>query len=211
MLLYCVPCNEEFYSLTSSQITMTNLDFEYYSNSSCEPCPYGALCKNEIKSKANFWGEIYTQRLFMYLCTEGYCCQNLTCDTYNQCANNRAGKLCGRCEDGYSEALFSTQCIKNEDCTYAYTFWVIIALYGFLYVLFFVLEEEWQMLLSNIVMWLKHKIHIFRVKYAIFKSNATVSVQKDNDDVGAYMSIFMYYIQIPSLLRVSIIYENERG
>ena len=137
MLLYCVPCNEEFYSPTSSQITMTNLDFEYYSNSSCEPCPYGALCKNEIKSKANFWGEIYNQRLFMYLCPEGYCCQNLTCDTYNQCANNRAGKLCGRCEDGYSEALFSTQCIKNEDSTYAYTFWVIIALYGFLYVLFF--------------------------------------------------------------------------
>jgi len=39
--------------------------------------------------------------------------ENLKIDS---CASRREGRLCGRCQPGYSEAWFSTLCVPNDDC-----------------------------------------------------------------------------------------------
>ena len=48
--------------------------------------------------------------------------------------------------DGYSESLFSTDCIHDDDCSYASAFWVVIGLYGIIYVLLFVMEGEIELI-----------------------------------------------------------------
>ena len=221
LLLYCVPCIEALYSLSASELVITNFVFSPISNSTCLECPYGALCDVDIKAKANFWGNQHGDEIYMYLCPEGYCCQDLTCYTFDVCASKRSGTLCGECLEGYSEALFSAECILDEECTYASLFWLVIILYGLLYVIFFILEEEWQVLLSNFTVWIKAAL--FRALSKFFNhdclrppalsnvdriSDGTQDEEED-DTAGAYMSIFMYYIQIPSILKIAILYRDD--
>ena len=116
LLLYCFPCTEGSYSLVDSHIIMHNLNMTYVRNSTCLSCPYGAICDSTVVAKANFWGDKYEDEISMYLCP--------------------AGRLCGQCKDGYSESLYSAKCILNEECTYASIFWIMLGLYGFIYVTF---------------------------------------------------------------------------
>ena len=233
LLLYCVPCVQTQYSLEPTQLTINDLNFTRLSTATCSSCPYGAECDIDVRSKANFWGNEHNNEIQMYLCPDDYCCQNLTCINYNECAPNRIGLLCGECDVGYSESLFSTECILNSECTYATTFWLVVVLYGMVYVVFFVLEDEWQMILNTFTEWLKSIVFKLtrRLRKVRAASSATAKAQEDlqshklsesnvadtvediagtGDDIaGAYVSIFMYYIQIPSLLKVTILYRDQ--
>ena len=243
LLLYCRPCSFAKYSLVGAHLTMDNLNFTYIVNSTCHKCPYGALCNDNIKAKANFWGEEYDNEVDMYLCPEDYCCPDAHCTTFDKCAFNRTGRLCGKCKDGYSESLYSAECIPHDECTYVSIFWVILAVYGCAYVIFFLLEEEWQLLLHSFTTWLQLMFfhYLFKCRRGAKRVHRAVSVRRksttinsktkvdnstnekpdtggtDDDDEeedaedahSAYLSIFMYYVQIPSLLRISIFYENE--
>ena len=226
LLIYCEPCTEELYSLFPSQISMTDLTFTETDNQ-CKKCPYGAECDTDVRAKANFWGDVYNNEITMYLCPDDYCCQNVTCSTFDMCATNRTGILCGECYEGHSEALFSADCIRDEECTYASLFWLIIVLYGLFYVLFFVLEEEWQMILSNFTVWIKGIFYNIMLKCCGGKCSSLgesagaarnnnqaddeEDEEEEDDTAGAYMSIFMYYIQIPSLLKISILYLDHNN
>ena len=44
---------------------------------------------------------------------------------YDSCASNRMGPLCGHCKDGYSESMFGTLCIPNEECGWQ-NWWVAL-------------------------------------------------------------------------------------
>ena len=212
LMLYCVPCLEKHYSLTSSELNINSIAVTHTSNATCFSCPYGALCDIKVQAKGNFWGIIFEDEVYMYICPDGYCCQELVCETFHGCASHRQGTLCGRCSKGYSEALFSTRCIQNEECSYTSSFCIVIGLYGFIYVIFFVLEEEWQTLLSSFMKWFKCKMMLM-LKYlsGYFKSRDILQRNNVEDDsAGAYMSIFMYFIQIPNILKVNIIYADER-
>ena len=203
--IHCTPCDEAMYSLTHAQVVINNLDVHRVSEAHCKRCPYGAHCHIDVKAKANFWGESHNNEVAMYLCPEEYCCQDLVCSTYDICAPHREGILCGQCEQGYSESLFSAKCIKNEECTYATTFWLVIVLYGLLYVVFFILEEEWGIFLGNFTSWLKSKMCLFMAR------QPGTSASDEDDVVGAYLSIFMYYIQVPNILKISILYRHNTG
>lgn len=91
----------------------------------CDDCPYGGHCVQGITSVANFWGfpvdvirngTPVGQVVKFQHCPKGYCCSTPECPSVDSCINNRYGPLCGRCSEGYSEALFSPACIPNDQC-----------------------------------------------------------------------------------------------
>ena len=100
----------------------------------CNVCPLGANCTGLIKALPNYWGYKNSQdnSVTMIRCLDGYCCTgNDTCDGIDPCNTNRTGNICGKCQKGLSEALFSTECLSADSCVGAiallyYTLCVII-------------------------------------------------------------------------------------
>ena len=100
----------------------------------CKVCPIGANCTGSIKALTHYWGykDPQNDSVTMIRCPDGYCCEvNDPCDGINSCNANRTGNICGKCQKGLSEALFSTECISAEKCIGAiailyYTICVII-------------------------------------------------------------------------------------
>ena len=100
----------------------------------CKVCPVGADCTGPIKALPNYWGykNFKDDSVTMIRCLNGYCCKgNDSCDGINSCNINRTGNICGKCQKGLSEALFSTECLSADSCIGAiallyYTLCVII-------------------------------------------------------------------------------------
>ena len=85
----------------------------------CKICPLGANCTGPIKALPNYWGykDIKDDSVTMIRCPDGYCCKgNHTCDGINSCNANRTGNICGKCPNGLSEVLFSTECLSADSC-----------------------------------------------------------------------------------------------
>ena len=87
----------------------------------------------------------------------------------NTCMPNRYGRLCGRCQAGYTEALFSAVCVTDEQC--GPTWLVPLALaFGLFYALFLLFQPDLKQFLfsptvSNqflVARWrhAKHKVHM---------------------------------------------------
>ena len=125
----------------------------------------------------------------------------------------RVGTLCGRCQDGYSESLFSTECLSNDECSLKSLFWLIIGGYGLLYCLFFVFESEWSLIVRGFSSWMWSKCCCRRgarnTQQEVNPFRQAVSMEEEKEP-GAYMTIFMYYVQVPALLKISILYNNGR-
>ena len=100
----------------------------------CKVCPLGANCTGSIKALPNYWGYINSKddSVTMIRCPDGYCCTgNDTCDGIDSCNINRTGNICGKCQKGLSETLFSTECLSTDTCIGAiallyYTLCVIV-------------------------------------------------------------------------------------
>ena len=100
----------------------------------CKVCPLGANCTGPINALPNYWGykDSKDDSVTMIRCPDGYCCKgNDTCDGINSCNINRTGNICGKCQKGLSEVLFSTECLSADSCVGAiallyYTICVII-------------------------------------------------------------------------------------
>ena len=100
----------------------------------CKVCPLGADCTGSIKALPNYWGykDSKDDSVTVIRCPDGYCCTgNDTCDGINSCNINRTGNICGKCQKGLSEVLFSTECLSADSCVGAiallyYTICVII-------------------------------------------------------------------------------------
>ncbi len=121
----------------------------------------------------------------------------------------RVGPLCGRCEAGYSESLFSTECLPNETCDPWSLFWFIVGVYGLLYCLFFVFEPEWSAMVQSFSTWMWTRC-CRRNKTQPPPVRDRAQPQREEKEPGAYMTIFMYYVQIPDLLKISILYNDGR-
>ena len=100
----------------------------------CKACPLGANCTGPINALPHYWGYKNSKddSVTMIRCPDGYCCEgNDTCDGINSCNINRTGNICGKCQKGLSEVLFSTECLSADSCVGAiallyYTICVII-------------------------------------------------------------------------------------
>ena len=163
----------------------------------CSRCPYGAMCQSGVWNVDGFWGEISRQtELEMYLCPQDYCSSNISEPVaYDACADNRMGVLCGRCTEGYSESLYGTSCVPNEDC--GLQNWgaiLLIIFYGIFYVLFFMFEPEW----SSFLKMLTKKV-----------TCSGDDPDREQASEGGYLPIFLYFIQIVALLRISIVFDSN--
>ena len=112
-----------------------------YHDITCRDCPYGGNCDEQIRSLPNFWGYEIDGVIHFSQCPKGYCCSAAFCPSYNTCANHRTGVLCSKCEHGYSEALFSSKCVPDEECGPIWI-WPFSAGMGILYMLFVFFQKD---------------------------------------------------------------------
>lgn len=114
----------------------------------CMDCPYGGHCVQGITAIANFWGYKAGAVAKFQHCPKGYCCSTPRCSSMNACAPRRQGRLCGRCEAGYAEALFSPDCVSNETCG---PFWLLpfAISVGLLYTLFLLFQVDLKQFLFS--------------------------------------------------------------
>ena len=85
----------------------------------CHLCPYGGRCLNGISAVPNFWGYVTGagDSVRFQGCPRGYCCATTAdCHGIDVCRSNRVGVLCGQCQPGFSEAIFTADCFPNVDC-----------------------------------------------------------------------------------------------
>lgn len=135
-VLYCFPCEKGTYSV----------DYESYQSVDkngalsvkkikCLVCPSGGKCDSSVVSNDNFWGELSNKTVRFFPCPYRYCCSsyNRNCISYHTCSFNRGGILCGTCDQGYSDNIMSTGCIKNDNC-FTPWFWVMFFIFAMLYV-----------------------------------------------------------------------------
>ena len=198
--IFCRACSENKYSLATSRVKVDWITATVENDISCLTCPYGAKCVRGIWNNIGFWGRegAISSAVTMFPCPPDYCEQNTSRQVaYDACAADRVGVLCGRCRDGYSESLFGTNCIPNSLCGWQNWFVaVFIALYGILYVLFFMFENDY----SRLIQFISDKL--LRRTTAAAAAAAERNTDADLSETG-YFQIFMYYIQTSSLLQVT--------
>lgn len=160
---YCEPCARNKYSLDRGFLnysrslnatlihytlnvngqspTTPALDLYVYRDITCRPCPYGGRCLQQIAAVPNFWGYKTKYGIRFQNCPKGYCCTSMDCRGYNRCAPHRTGPLCGRCEEGFSEALFSSDCVPDDLCDSTWL-WPVLLGSGVLYFLFLLFQKD---------------------------------------------------------------------
>ena len=166
---FCESCPRNKYSLDNGYLnyTMVFNDFAYFTlliNGSepspqytgnyihhkiqCLNCPYGGHCVQGITSVANFWGYSEGEVVKFQHCPKGYCCSTPECPSIDSCSSHRQGTLCGRCSEGYSEALFSPHCIPNDKCDrmWIYPFSTGV---GLIYAIFLLFQADLQQFLFS--------------------------------------------------------------
>ena len=126
-LTYNCPACKDSYSLEAGAVqTIEGQPTPNYTAIECLPCPYGGNCKDGLLTATpNFWGARVGNEVGFYHCPDNYCCSSSKCSSFDECADKRTGILCGKCEVGFSEALFSQTCVADADCTSA---WLILAI-----------------------------------------------------------------------------------
>ncbi|CAD5111644.1 unnamed protein product [Dimorphilus gyrociliatus] len=181
-LLFCDPCPDQTYSLdggtlfgslSSKNLTITPTD--------CISCPYGGSCsRGKVGANENFWGfkKKNKNEIKFINCQDSYCCTKKRCDSYNECAPNRVGPLCGECRADMSEVLFSPDCRENEKCTDSW-FIIIEIISIFISFLFFAYQMEITLFIMQRLLWVP------------------ITHSDDAAMAGYIKSIFYFYQTVP--------------
>ncbi len=166
-----------------------------YTDVTCNICPYGGSCNGGIQAKANYWGVYVDNTVEFYYCPPGYCCSTAVCATYNTCGNHRQGTLCSQCESGYSEALFSTACVPDVECSH-FWFWSLYFTTVFTSALFLLFQNKLESFLLNLS----------------FRRNVQVVEKCDSSENeqegGVFLVLLFYYFQDASLVHIEPIYTH---
>ena len=194
--LFCEECPDDFYSLQRG--LTTGLDVN--KDTACLKCPYGALCESgNIKAKENFWGlnmSTNPPSLQFFPCPLEYCSSPEYSNyyTYNACFGNRSGVLCGKCSDGYSEALYSTSCRKREKCN-NHWFWLTTAIYVVFFAVYFVFKPPIFSVLYKQTLWFKRN----RTGDAYVQR---LPQENDKEHDPGYLKIIFYFYQVAELVMI---------
>ena len=194
--LYCEECRDEFYSLQRGLTTGLYIN----KRTTCLKCPYGASCVGgKIKAKENFWGlNISTTppSLQFFPCPLEYCSspEHSSYYTYNACFGKRSGVLCGKCSDGYSEALYSTSCRKKEKCN-DHWFWLATVIYVVFFAVYFVFKPPIFSVLYRQTLWFK-KTRTGDAYLQIFPQ------EDDQEHDAGYLKIIFYFYQVAEIVMI---------
>ena len=193
--LFCEECPDRFYSLQRGLVT----GLDIYKGTECLKCPLGASCENgNVKAKDNFWGLNISSSppsLKFFPCPLEYCSspKNSSHNTYNGCHGSRTDVLCGKCSNGYSEALYSTLCRKNEKCN-DHWFWLATVTYVIVFTIYFLFKPPIFTKLLKQSLW--------------FKKPENVCTQPqphkyDKKHDSGYLKIIFYFYQVAELVMIS--------
>ena len=195
--LLCEECPDGFYSLKRGWAS----GFHVHEETKCIKCPYGAKCeRGKVLAQENFWGSKVNRTsstLKFIPCPLEYCKTptHSTTQTYNGCYGSRTGVLCGECAEGYSEALYSTSCQKNEKC-HDHWFWLVSLIYILAFALYLVFKPP-------VFKWLYRQGVWFR---STSNSNSRLEApngdSRDKHDAG-YLKITFYFYQVADILMVT--------
>lgn len=198
----CKKCQVGFYSLervffiTDAAVNMDR----------CLPCPYGGNCSHGIVARPNFWGYLVPKHpptVVFNICPLEYCGPNTASkviSSYNSCYGDRSGILCGRCREGYTEAMFSTECREKETCNDC-LFWFFSAAY--VICLSFLLMKRpplFEFLWKNIV-WFRRRNGSNSPRYTTVSDRHSCN-GKAHFDHAVVKTIFYFY-QIVELLLIA--------
>ena len=190
----CEQCPAKTYTVERGEFI-----FNKSNEIQCQQCPRGGDCgRGVFTAKPNFWGYITMKKVIFVQCPRVYCCE--TCVTYDSCHGNRYGTLCGRCPEGMSESLFSTQSISNKECSLNYSFTIGTIAVLVLYLIFFLYQPE-------ISSFFRRYLIIKRLSFS--KSTRHGNLNNDgsngNDSSSSgIIKILFYYYQVCSLLKSSV-------
>ena len=153
----CKPCAKGTYSFEKGSQYYSTPDQHHYQNSrnsiatfktdvTCSRCSQQAVCDGgTIRAKGNNWGYRKGDTVEFVPCPTYYCCVGLDkpCNSYNTCARNRRGAICGECISGYSEDIFSTQCLPTEKCyNRSIGFWSVYVIVAIMFTYFLMYMKD---------------------------------------------------------------------
>ena len=147
-----------------------------------------------------------SKKVNFFLAQQATCCNGKNCLSYNSCNAHRHGILCGQCQHGYVEGLFSTNCVEKAKCGSVLIFPVVL-LIGLGCIIFLMHIREISFLIK----------HIFRYKKTQSRKRNSLSYtdQLSNDTsvpIGMVKVVFFFYQMIPLLaVQQSISSQNLRG
>ena len=183
----------------------------------CRDCPFGGSCYfGKIYARPNYWGfKDENQLLHFQSCPRGYCCDHVhtRCtrhNTCNTCAMHRTGKLCGQCEDGYSESLMSVSCVANDNCD-GWWLWPVGFLLAASYLLWYIYKGKLMPLtrgfIKNLLSFSSSNVDTtHNTKFADDKSMK----QGDKTDVEkGYFDTMVYFVNIISSLKVKVDFQSD--
>jgi len=175
----------------------------------CLPCPRGGNCTSgAISARHNFWGYPIGDKVYFKFCPQGYCCPpvNQRCPYQNTsylqsgCQGNRTGFLCGRCKKGFSDTLFTTNCVPVKHCTH-YWYLILIFICASLFALFLVHQPPvFEILIRNLTWFLPRRERTVSGDYDNLDSDAK---KTDNGSSSGYLKILFYFYQIAGVLTAS--------
>lgn len=174
----------------------------------CLACPTGGNCTSAISARHNFWGYSIGDKVYFKFCPQGYCCPpvNQRCPYQNpsylqsSCQGNRTGFLCGRCKKGFSDTLFTTNCVPVKHCTH-YWYLILIFICTSLFALFLVHQPPvFEILMRNVTWFLPRRERTVYEDYHNLDSDAKKTV---NGTSSGYLKILFYFYQIAGVLTAS--------
>ncbi|CAH3106084.1 unnamed protein product, partial [Pocillopora meandrina] len=193
--LLCEECPDGFYSLKRGWAS----GFHVHEETKCIKCPYGAKCeRGNVLAQENFWGSKVNRTsstLKFIPCPLEKKNTHSTTQTYNGCYGSRTGVLCGECAKGYSEALYSTSCQKNEKC-HDHWFWLLSLIYILAFALYLVFKPPVFKWLYRQCVWFK------RTTNSNSRQEAPNGDSRSKHDAG-YLKITFYFYQVADILMVT--------
>ena len=189
----CRLCPPGFYSLQKGVSHGLNVQDSFH----CLSCPYGANCiENNIASKSNFWGYQISDNLSFFACPEHYC-QSPASNSkeYNSCHGKRAGFLCGKCSQGYSETLFSTECRKSTECN-NHMLWIVTIVFTTGFTFYLLIKPSILGFLGKNILWFRKK------EYSCVVQDLGQVNQHSTESNSGYLKITFYFYQAAELLIV---------
>jgi hypothetical protein len=125
--LSCTPCATQLYPIPIVANGSASVPGIMSSAVSCATCPYhGACADGDVVASPGYWGAPSADGSISFqLCPSGYCCGSSPCGSMDGCNGHRRGPLCGHCDAGYTEALFSTRCVATSRCRAWH--WAVVA------------------------------------------------------------------------------------
>ncbi len=192
IMLFCEECPDGFYTLQRGSTNGLSIN----KGTECLKCPYGATCENgNIVAKDNFWGFKALKKppsLQFIPCPLEYC--QTTTTHKHSCHGNRSGVLCGKCSHGYSEALYSTSCRKNEKCN-DHWFWMASFAYVMVFALYVIFKPPILSLLYRQSLW-------FRKTPESGCTQTSPNVENSDKHDAGYLKIIFYFYQVVELVMV---------